>query len=274
MYSLLFVVLLCLAGVQSQLTPEVQELVNEMAAMMDKTADPCTDFYQYSCGAFIASHPVPANVSGPYLNVPSIDVIGYNNDALLAKIVQDPWPIVNDLYLSCMQPQSSVNSELPAFFMKKVKELDAMYQVKEDLWDIIAYVANEGSYAFLMPQAMLNDDQTSTISLEAFGNTYRASDYQNETLYNELLAQITQAFEIFETPEQAAQDAAAVIQIEEMIANITTDPTQNTQQTVQTLSMATESDFLGFFDKNGNCCSRKYFNLYLQYLLFAKYLFS
>src|SRR5690348_14402639 len=28
-------------------------------AAMDKTANPCTDFYQYACGGWIAQHPAP-----------------------------------------------------------------------------------------------------------------------------------------------------------------------------------------------------------------------
>ena len=31
------------------------------AAALDKTADPCTDFYQYACGNWIKNNPVPAD---------------------------------------------------------------------------------------------------------------------------------------------------------------------------------------------------------------------
>src|SRR5256885_13285350 len=30
------------------------------ASAIDKTADPCTDFYQYACGNWVKSNPVPA----------------------------------------------------------------------------------------------------------------------------------------------------------------------------------------------------------------------
>lgn len=31
------------------------------AASLDKAADPCTDFFQYSCGGWLAAHEIPAD---------------------------------------------------------------------------------------------------------------------------------------------------------------------------------------------------------------------
>src|SRR5215471_12046 len=32
-------------------------------ASLDRTADPCVDFYQFACGGWMASHPIPSDRS-------------------------------------------------------------------------------------------------------------------------------------------------------------------------------------------------------------------
>src|SRR5690242_1534052 len=40
---------------------ELKPLRGMDPALMDKTADPCVDFYQYSCGGWVKQNPVPAD---------------------------------------------------------------------------------------------------------------------------------------------------------------------------------------------------------------------
>ncbi|CAG0918695.1 unnamed protein product [Notodromas monacha] len=44
-------------------TPECQESANRLLGAMDLTANPCQDFFQYSCGNWVASHPIPSTAS-------------------------------------------------------------------------------------------------------------------------------------------------------------------------------------------------------------------
>src|SRR5262249_1121791 len=41
----------------------VKELKGLDVTLMDKTADPCNDFYQYSCGGWVKANPVPGDQS-------------------------------------------------------------------------------------------------------------------------------------------------------------------------------------------------------------------
>ncbi len=38
--------------------------MTELAVAMDKTVDPCQDFFQYACGGWIQKNPIPTSKSG------------------------------------------------------------------------------------------------------------------------------------------------------------------------------------------------------------------
>src|SRR5205085_9750891 len=82
---------------------------------MDKTADPCTDFYQYSCGGWMKNNPIPADQA-------SWSVYGklaQENEQYLWGVLQDlsapradrtaEQQKIGDYFQACMD-QSRVNS--------------------------------------------------------------------------------------------------------------------------------------------------------------------
>src|SRR5215472_13371337 len=71
----LTLLVLCSAVSLAQRSPasgsgDMPKLERFDVSMVDKSADPCTDFYKYACGRWMASHPIPADqaawdVGGP-----------------------------------------------------------------------------------------------------------------------------------------------------------------------------------------------------------------
>jgi len=74
-------------------------------ASLDRTADPCVDFYQFACGGWMANHPVPADRS----SWATFDELQERNDATLRTILEAAAATpaadtrrIGDYYASCM----------------------------------------------------------------------------------------------------------------------------------------------------------------------------
>ena len=82
----------CLAQAPTAQTPKAQEGPKEIHSFelnaIDKSVDPCTDFYQYACGNWLKQNPIPADQS----SWGRFDELYQNNQFILRDILEKYHP--------------------------------------------------------------------------------------------------------------------------------------------------------------------------------------
>ena len=205
---------------------------------IDKTADPCVSFYQYSCGNWLKKAEIPADQT----SWGSFTDLRERNTAIMRGILEkvssdDPSrnsidQKIGDFYGSCMD-EKAVNAK----GIDPLKpELDRIAAVK-DKPALIAAIAHDhllgaNSFFDFGSSADLHNANMAIANLDQNGLSLPDRDYYIKDtpkmveMRKHLVEYVTQVFTLAgQSPQQAADSAHIVLRIETALANAEMDRT-------------------------------------------------
>ncbi len=200
---------------------------------MDKTIDPCTDFYQYACGGWRARNPVPADRSG----WGRFNELQERNNEILRTLLEQAAANksgrsaeaqkIGDYYGSCMDEKSveARGAQPIAAELARIAGLKS----KSELPGLLAYLHQIGVNALFRTESEQDfKDATQVIAAtDQSGLSLPDRDYylkddakfaENRQQY---VAHVQKMFELMGDPaEQAAAQAKTVMEIETELAKV------------------------------------------------------
>jgi putative endopeptidase len=198
---------------------------------MDKTADPCEDFYRYSCGNWRKNNPIPSDQSrwGRFN-----ELAEYNRNVLHTILekhaANDPkrnatQQKIGDMYQSCMD-EAGVNAKGKAPLKPELDKIAAISN-KDQLIETIAWLHDLGVPALFGFNAQ-PDLHNASMIIAGVGqgglglpdrDYYLATDEKSKETRAKYLAHVTEVFTLLgDSKEAAAKNAQAVMDIETKLA--------------------------------------------------------
>ncbi len=243
--SLLLVSASCLAAVSllaqsDNSAPKPPQAIKSFdLSAIDKTADPCVDFYQFACGNWVKDNPIPSDQARW---ARSFSLLAERNRYLLWQeldaAAKDPkTPLekkYGDYFAACMNTDLVDKKGLepldPAF-----KQI-AGFKDAHALAGLVGELAAEGSPAPLYRFSVGQDEKDSSKQIAEIGQgglslpdrDYYIKDTKRFTeIRKQYVEHMTKMFTLAgDSPDEAAKEAAAVMEIETALATAATDRTE------------------------------------------------
>jgi putative endopeptidase len=200
------------------------------SAALDKSVDPCVDFYQFSCGGWLKSNPIPPDQA----SWGRFNELAERNRAILRGILEKAASAktrdadeqkIGDYYASCMD-QAAINSKGTAVLKPIFDRIEAVKD-KSELPELLAYLHHQGFNVFFGFGSTPDFKDAKEVIAEADQaglslpdrDYYLKTDAKSEELRKQFVQHVTNMFKLLgDSPEKASQEATVVMKIETALA--------------------------------------------------------
>jgi len=214
---------------------------------VDKSLDPCTDFFQYTCAKWVKANPIPADqtTSDTFTKLVIWNVAALRNTLEDASKATNRTPVqqkAGDYYASCID-EAAVNKAGIAPFQPTIDRIAKM-ESKSELPEILASIhqmirpANlnfidaqyQGVLFGLYSSPDFDNAQVTLATIDQSGmglpgrEFYLNDDDKSKGIRDQYLKHIARMLELSgETPAQSAADAQSVLGLETVLAKAAMD---------------------------------------------------